>query len=136
MKFLIINGPNLNLLGLREPDIYGKQDYAALCDLCRSTCEENGIELIIVYPPMHMSVAELVVQAQGLQPQMDKYKSFIRARGVTVYDMEFDSEFTRCEDNFFDGYHLMNSRKQYLAELLFTDIEADCIRRYLPTDTQ
>ena len=99
-------------------------------------CKQNGIELIIVYPPMHMSVAELVVQAQGLQPQMDKYKSFIRARGVTVYDMEFDSEFTRCEDNFFDGYHLMNSRKQYLAELLFTDIEAECIRRYLPTDTQ
>ena len=43
MTFLIINGPNLNMLGLREPDIYGKQDYAALCELCRTTCEENGI---------------------------------------------------------------------------------------------
>ena len=30
MKLLIINGPNLNLLGLREPDIYGRQDYAQL----------------------------------------------------------------------------------------------------------
>ena len=44
MKFLVINGPNLNLLGLREPAIYGKQDYAALCDLCRQTCQDAGIE--------------------------------------------------------------------------------------------
>ena len=44
MRFLIINGPNLNLLGVREPDIYGKQDYAALCRLVEETCRERGIE--------------------------------------------------------------------------------------------
>ena len=35
MKFLVINGPNLNLLGLREPAIYGTQNYAALEAFCR-----------------------------------------------------------------------------------------------------
>ena len=44
MKFLIINGPNINLLGLREPDIYGKQDYQALLDLVQKTGEEAGVE--------------------------------------------------------------------------------------------
>ena len=44
MKFLFLNGPNLNLLGLREPDIYGTRDYAALEDFIRRTCEEECIE--------------------------------------------------------------------------------------------
>ena len=47
MKFLVINGPNLNMLGLREPDIYGKQTYAALEGFIHETCESIGIEVEI-----------------------------------------------------------------------------------------
>ena len=42
MKILIINGPNLNMLGIREPEIYGKQDYHALEAYCREACRELG----------------------------------------------------------------------------------------------
>ena len=42
MKFLVINGPNLNLLGLREPAIYGTQNYAALEAFCKAACREAG----------------------------------------------------------------------------------------------
>lgn len=45
MKLLVINGPNLNLLGVREPDIYGKQDYAALLAFLREAAAEAGAEI-------------------------------------------------------------------------------------------
>ncbi len=43
MKLLILNGPNLNMLGIREPSVYGKEDYAALAALVADTCRENGV---------------------------------------------------------------------------------------------
>ncbi len=44
MKLLILNGPNINMLGIREPDIYGKQSYAALIDYVKSVCVSHGID--------------------------------------------------------------------------------------------
>ena len=47
MKFLIINGPNLNMLGIREPDIYGTQSFRALQRLIYDCCLEEGIEPVL-----------------------------------------------------------------------------------------
>ena len=44
MKILIINGPNLNMLGLREPEIYGDKNYSALCRLIKDTCIDLGVD--------------------------------------------------------------------------------------------
>ncbi|MBR5021910.1 MAG: type II 3-dehydroquinate dehydratase [Oscillospiraceae bacterium] len=43
MKILVLNGPNINMLGIREPGIYGKQTFADLLDLINKTAEETGI---------------------------------------------------------------------------------------------
>ena len=47
MKLLIINGPNLNMLGIREKHLYGSQDYDALCAYCREHAARLGIEIEI-----------------------------------------------------------------------------------------
>lgn len=45
MHILVINGPNLNMLGIREPHIYGSNTYEALCSLILDYAAEKGIEV-------------------------------------------------------------------------------------------
>jgi len=45
MKILVINGPNLNMLGIREPDIYGKKTYKDLVELIKKHCDKKKIEV-------------------------------------------------------------------------------------------
>ena len=47
MKLLVINGPNLNFLGIREVNIYGKATYNDLCDLINKKCLEENIDVEI-----------------------------------------------------------------------------------------
>ncbi len=44
MRILVINGPNLNMLGVREPDIYGSQTYERLCEEIREHCSKIGVD--------------------------------------------------------------------------------------------
>lgn len=45
MMILVINGPNLNMLGIREPQIYGSQTYDDLCGLIENHCEKIGVDV-------------------------------------------------------------------------------------------
>lgn len=65
MKFLIINGPNLNMLGIREPDIYGKKTYSELCRIIRGACEENDIDCEIYQSNHEGSIVDKIQDAYG-----------------------------------------------------------------------
>ena len=65
MKFLIINGPNLNMLGLREPDIYGKRDFASLCDFIKGACEKCGVECELFQSNHEGVIVDKIQEAYG-----------------------------------------------------------------------
>ena len=65
MKLLIINGPNLNLLGLREPDIYGRQDFHALERFILDACAEAGVEAELFQSNHEGAIVDKIQQAYG-----------------------------------------------------------------------
>lgn len=65
MKFLVINGPNLNLLGLREPTIYGSRDFAALQDFIRAAAREAGVEVELFQSNHEGAIVDAIQAAYG-----------------------------------------------------------------------
>lgn len=65
MRFLVINGPNLNLLGLREPAIYGSRDFAALQDFIRTAAREAGVEVELFQSNHEGAIVDAIQAAYG-----------------------------------------------------------------------
>ena len=65
MKILVINGPNLNLLGIREPDHYGRETYAELVGRIERHCAERGIEAEIFQSNHEGALVDKIQEAYG-----------------------------------------------------------------------
>lgn len=65
MKFLIINGPNLNMLGVREPEIYGHETLADLERLIRAHCAQIGAEVDFVQSNHEGALVDAIQAAYG-----------------------------------------------------------------------
>ncbi len=131
MRILIINGPNLNMLGIREPDIYGKKTYADLCEIIEKYADEKNVEVKIFQSNHEGDIVDEIQNAYGkfdgivINPAaythtsvaiLDALKSVaITAVEVHISDVSAREKFRQisyagmaCEKSFigfgFDGY--------------------------------
>ena len=65
MKLLVINGPNLNMLGIREPGIYGAQSFAALCEFIKKAVLEVGAECELYQSNHEGAIVDKIQEAYG-----------------------------------------------------------------------
>ncbi len=65
MKIWIINGPNLNMLGIREPEVYGRKTYADLCTFLEEKAKELGIGIDIFQSNSEGELVTRIQQALG-----------------------------------------------------------------------
>ncbi|MBQ9098608.1 MAG: type II 3-dehydroquinate dehydratase [Clostridia bacterium] len=66
MKLLIINGPNLNMLGIREPGIYGEQSFSALCQSIENWVREAGAECELYQSNHEGCIVDKIQAAYGV----------------------------------------------------------------------
>lgn len=65
MKLLVINGPNINMLGIREPDVYGRQDYSALVSSLDALARELGVKVDVWQSNIEGEIVTKIQQSMG-----------------------------------------------------------------------
>ena len=65
MKILVINGPSINMLGIREPEIYGSEGYQALLDLIGRTADEEGLDVECFQSNHEGAIVDKIQEAYG-----------------------------------------------------------------------
>ena len=66
MKILVLNGPNINLLGIREPDVYGHESFGNLLTMLSATAKELGVEISQYQSNHEGALVDKIQQAPGL----------------------------------------------------------------------
>ena len=63
MKILVLNGPNMNMLGIRQPEIYGRATYQDLCDMIRAEAAQLGVQVSFFQSPHEGALVDAIQPA-------------------------------------------------------------------------
>ncbi|MDF2996194.1 MAG: aroQ [Xanthobacteraceae bacterium] len=101
----VINGPNLNLLGTREPEVYGRATLADVEEACREACERHGLELVFRQSNHEGELVTFLQEARGslgvvLNAAAYTHTSIaladaIKAAGLNVVEVHLSNVFAR-----------------------------------------
>ncbi len=123
-SFLLINGPNLNLLGSREPDVYGATNLAAIEKRCVDVAKELGHDLDCFQSNAEHELIDKVQQAA-----VDKVAFIIlNPGGFTHTSVALRDAFLAVEIPFIE-IHLSNTfaREEFRHNSYFSDIASSCL---------
>ncbi len=79
MKILVLNGPNLNMLGVREPELYGKNDYNALKAVCAKTAKAKGVKVKVLQSNCEGKLVSIIQQS------LNKYDGIVLNAGAYTH---------------------------------------------------
>lgn len=126
MKLFVINGPNLNLLGVREPDIYGKKTYADLVAYVEAVCAREGVEVECFQSNHEGALVDIIQSALGradgivINPAAYTHTSVaildaLKAVGIPAAEIHI-SDVTKREDFRQISYAGMACRWHFIGE--------------------
>ena len=109
MRILVINGPNINMLGIREPEIYGSQTYSQLIDLIKSKAIQLNIDVEFFQSNHEGAIVDAIQEAYGkfdgivINPAAYTHTSValldaVKAVGIPTVEVHISDPDTR--DNF------------------------------------
>ncbi|MDQ0305250.1 type II 3-dehydroquinate dehydratase [Ancylobacter polymorphus] len=101
----VLNGPNLNLLGTREPEIYGRSTIADVEAACRSACERHGLDLVFRQTNHEGELVTFLQEARGSRGVVLNAAAYthtsvaiadaIKAAGLIVVEVHLSNVFAR-----------------------------------------
>ncbi|MBQ3128015.1 MAG: type II 3-dehydroquinate dehydratase [Clostridia bacterium] len=109
MHILVINGPNINMLGIREPDIYGKSTYNDLCNLIKTKADEMQVSVELFQSNHEGAIVDKIQDALGKADGIVINPAAYTHTSVAILDALKAVQIPTCEVHISD----VNSREDF-----------------------